>query len=135
MMASDQASIERYTGLGWWGTDTLDAHFLRNVQAHPDRLAITDPPDRRALIGTEPQSLTYSELNDRVNAQVAALHEAGVRREHIVVFQLPNIHEIAVILLACSRMGAIASPVVMQYDRAELSEIFSQLNPAAYITV
>jgi len=135
MMASDQASIERHTALGWWGDDTLDAHFFRNVQAHPNRLAITDPPDRRALIGTEPQSLTYGELNDRVNAQVAALHEAGVRREHIVVFQLPNIHEIAVILLACARMGAIASPVVMQYDRAELSEIFSQLKPAAYITV
>ena len=135
MMASDQASIERHTALGWWGDDTLDAHFLRNVQAHPNRLAITDPPDRRALIGTEPQSLTYGELDDRVNAQVAALYEAGVRREGIVVFQLPNIHEIAVILLACARMGAVASPVVMQFDRAELSEIFSQLKPAVYITV
>ena len=135
MMASEQASIDRHTALGWWGDDTLDAHFLRNVPAHPNRLAITDPPDRRALIGTDPQSLTYGELNDRVNVQVAALREAGVRREDIVVFQLPNVHEIVVILLACARMGAIASPVVMQYDRAELSEIFSQLNPAVYITV
>lgn len=135
MMASDQASIDRHTALGWWGNDTLDAHFLRNVQAHPNRLAITDPPDRRALIGTGPQSLTYGELNDRVDVQVAALRGAGVRREDIVVFQLPNVHEIVVILLACARMGAIASPVVMQYDRAELSEIFSQLKPAAYITV
>ena len=111
MKASEQAAIDRHTALGWWGDDTLDAHFLRNVQAHPNRLAITDPPDRRALIGTDPQSLTYGELNDRVNVQVAALREAGVRREDIVVFQLPNVHEIVVILLACARMGAIASPV------------------------
>ncbi|WP_435219843.1 class I adenylate-forming enzyme family protein [Luminiphilus sp. nBUS_07] len=135
MMASDSVTIAHHSAKGWWGNDTLDAHFRRNVAAYPERLAILDPPNRLDIAGSAAVNLTYSELAERVEAQVRQLYYAGVRRNDIVVLQLPNIHEITVILLACARMGVILSPVVMQFDRSELRDIFSQLSPTAYITL
>ena len=134
-MASDPISIERHTACGWWGQETLDAHFTRNAKEFPDRTAIVDPPNRFEITGTAPENLTYRELQQRVDALVRCFDSAGIKREDIVAVQLPNINEVVVILLACARMGVIASPIVMQFDKAELSDIFSQLEPAAYITL
>jgi len=135
MNVTEVSLIEEYTAKGWWGQDTLDKLFSRNVAAHPQRIAVIDPPDRESFVDGKVERLNYVELDKRVTQMAAALLESGVNKDDIVVFQLPNIHEITVILLACARIGAIASPVLVQFDLNEIEQIFTQLQPKVFITV
>lgn len=135
MIYTDQAMIDDYTERGWWGTQTLCEMFDDIVQKHPDRLALVDPPNRASYTSGASGRLTYREVDQKVTAYAQRLMEAGVGADDIVVYQLPNIHELLVILLACNKVGAIASPVLVQFGTSELASIFGQLNPKALVSV
>ena len=49
--------------------------------------------------------------------------------------QLPNTIDAVIVFLACSRLGLIITPVVMQYREHELGYILDQTEPRAFITV
>jgi acyl-CoA synthetase (AMP-forming)/AMP-acid ligase II len=135
MILSPQEKIRDCTAKGWWGTDTLDAMFRRNVAAAPDREAVVDAPNRSSVTDGEPRRLTYRELNDEVNALAARLLAVGVGRDDIVAMQVPNIVEAVMTVLATARIGAIVSPIGVQYRENELSHIFDVLKPKAFVTV
>ena len=52
-----------------------------------------------------------------------------------MIVQLPNIAELVVCYMACSKIGAIISPIPVQYGRHELSHISSVISPKAMITI
>ena len=134
MIFTDQSIINDYTKRGWWGKETLSELFDKLVSQYPDRLALVDPPNRASYATGGSERLTYRQLNQKVIAYSLRLIEAGVDTDDIVVYQLPNIHEIIVVLLACNRVGAIASPVLVQFGTSELASIFSQLKPKALVS-
>lgn len=51
-------AIERYRACGAWGTQTLLDTFETHVLRRSSSLAVTDPPNRSALVGTKPRRLT-----------------------------------------------------------------------------
>jgi acyl-CoA synthetase (AMP-forming)/AMP-acid ligase II len=57
------------------------------------------------------------------------LASAGVTEESIVVVQLPNIVELVLTYLACARVGAIVSPLPVQFGRHEIGQILDVLQP------
>ncbi len=61
------------------------------------------------------RSLTYRQLADEVSRAAAILRRLGVRRGDRVAVFLPMIPEAAVITLACSKIGAIYTPIFSGY--------------------
>ncbi len=134
MILTSADKIKEYTEKGWWGTDTLLDLFLRNVRATPDALALVDPPNRSAWTSGAPQRLTYRELDQASGWLAAGLQEAGLIKDDVIMVQLPNIVELAVVYLAANRIGAIVSPLPVQFRTHELKSVMAIAEPKAFIT-
>lgn len=127
--------IRTYSEQGWWGDERLIDLFLANVQRTPDHIALVDPPNRPDLVGGEPLRLTYRELQAKVDRLASALLAEGVAKDDVVMVQLPNIAELVIAYLAIARIGAVISPVAIQYRSHELSYIAPLVEPKVYITI
>lgn len=118
--------------------DRQTLHEALSVRAisHSTQLAVADPDNRAELLddGSTPRRLTFAEL-DRAAARLAErLHGIGVGRADVIVVQLPNIVELAICYFAVSRLGAILSPLPMQYRSHEITTICATISPKVAIT-
>ncbi|HQZ21570.1 MAG TPA: class I adenylate-forming enzyme family protein [Thermoflexales bacterium] len=135
MLATHQTHVNTYTAQGWWGTQTLADLFEQNAAACPNDIALTDPPNRPDLTVGAPQRLTYAQLKTQVDNLAWAFLQNGIGKDDIIVVQLPNIAELVVVYLASAKMGAIVSPVPVQYRTHELKQILALTEASAFITV
>ncbi|GHF17585.1 2,3-dihydroxybenzoate-AMP ligase [Kordiimonas sediminis] len=134
MQTSNAEKISTFHKEGWWEDQTLYSMFATALASAPGRCALADPPDRSSFSQEAPKRYTYAELADKTEQLAEELYTAGVRRDDILVIQLPNTVEIVILYLAISRIGAIASPVPMQYGLHELTHIAATLKPKAFIS-
>jgi len=134
MKTSSEATITAFREKGWWGNETVSSLFDAAVQASGNKEALCDTPDRSAHSFGAPKCYSYSELDAAVWSLACELFDLGIRRDDIVVLQLPNIAEIIIAYLALDRLGAVVSPVPIQYGRYELGYIAKTLAPKAYIS-
>ncbi len=135
MITSDLERITSLTTAGRWGTDTLHSLLARHASAQPERLAVKDQPNREQLTGDAPLSLSWSELERASNNLALQLRAGGLGEDDRIIIQLPNITELLVTYYAISKMGAIASPVPVQYGSHELQHMAEALNAKAMITI
>ena len=135
MQTTPQTLIDEYTARGWWGREALDSLLRRAVAECPERPALIDPPNRPDVAGGDALRLTWAETGARVDGLAAALHATGLRADDIAVVQLPNIAELALAYLALARLGAIVSPVPVQYGPHELKKIQSELSARAFLSL
>lgn len=133
MIVAGEEKRRRYREQGWWGDATLADLFFANAAAHPDRLALVDAPNRTHFAFGEPQRFTYAELKAEVERLAAALLEAGIGKDDVIIIQLPNISEFVALYFAAATIGAIVSPVAVQYRSHELSTMFGIVTPKAFI--
>lgn len=94
---------------------TLLDVFAVHCRTWPDRPAVTDPPDRAALVGTAPRTLSWAELGRAVDGMATALIRLGFEPGEVVVAQLPNVWELAALYLAVARAGGVLAPVPVQW--------------------
>lgn len=85
---------------------------------HPDDIAFE-------YLGKEE---TYSEFIMNVNAAANALVAQGVAEEEIVPILLPNMPEARYLIYACSKIGAIANPVMPTVSQDDLKSILQNTN-------
>ena len=135
MILSSQKSIEKYTNLGIWSEKTLIDYFKSHVKETPDRICIVDPYDRETLTGIKPERLTYAEFDRAVDATAESLVNMGIGKDDIVMVQLPNIWELAMLYLAIARTGAIITPVPVLWRKAELQYVAMLTKAKAFITI
>jgi acyl-CoA synthetase (AMP-forming)/AMP-acid ligase II len=135
MQTSSPETIRHYTELGWWGSTTTTDLFAQVVAAHPDRRALVDPPNRETFAEGAARSLSYSQLASEVERLAALLFDHGIRQDDIVVVQMPNITDLVALYLALAQIGAIISPVPMQYGLHELRKIASETSARAFVSV
>ena len=135
MITSPRSRIDHYTDKGWWGDDTL--HSLLAAAAHnfPSSLAVADQPNRSDFDQRPALRLSYSELSTAAQNLAAALLKNGIGCEDKVIVQLPNIVELVVTYYALSQIGAIVSPVPIQYGKHELNSIKQVLDAQHIITI
>ncbi len=129
MITSPQQRIKDYTERDWWGHETLHDLLQQQVEKNPELLAVADQPNRDELTGDAPYRLTYSELNYASTALACQLMDADIGADDTVIVQLPNIAELVICYMACSKIGAIISPIPVQYERHELSHISGIISP------
>jgi len=134
MIVVPQEKIARYTQAGWWGERTLGELFIDTALRQPDLLAVADPPNRPAITGDAAQRWTWGELLTQVGRYCAFLDRQGIRKDDIIVVQMPNCVEMHAIYLACAVSGVVVSPVPMQYRAHELSHVLETTRARVAIT-
>ncbi|MCL6576097.1 AMP-binding protein, partial [Kyrpidia sp.] len=134
MILASPERIREYTAEGYWGTETLWDRFRQYARAHPDRVALVDPPNKEELVGFYPERLTYRELEQAVGAVAQALVDRGLRKDDVVMVQLPNVWELAMLYLAVARAGGVIAPIPVQWRAKEFSYIAGLTEAAMFIT-
>lgn len=134
MIPVSQKQIQEYTSKGWWGTKTILDVVFENVMATPDAEAIVDPYNRPALVGGEPKRLTYKQLAMYVDRLAIHFEKMGVKRDDVVLVQLPNIVDAVVAYFAAARIGAIPSPLATAARDRELNHAIKLTNAVAIVT-
>ncbi|GMV46808.1 MAG: acyl--CoA ligase [Burkholderiaceae bacterium] len=135
MMTSNDGLIAAYSRAGWWRESTLHGLAAAHAARTPQLEALVDPINRPKLTGEAPARLTWAALHDKVLAFAAALHRNGVGPGDVVVAQLPNTHEAAVMLLACGHLGAILSPIALQFRASEIGRVIEATQARVFVTM
>ncbi len=134
MLVATPEQIQHYSERGWWGQETISDLFLRNVQSTPDAIAVVDPANRTEFTNGVFTSLTYADLRTAVDRLAVGLLQQGIGKDDIVMVQLPNIVELVEVYLAVARIGAIITPIPVQYRTHELRQVIGITTPKIFIT-
>lgn len=135
MQTSSAARIKAMTEAGYWGTETLHGLLAERVREMPDKLALVDQPNKETLTGLAARRMTFRELDDLSDRVAAQFLARGIQRGDSVLVQLPNISELVVCYHALSKLGAVISPLPVQYGAHELSHFAETLQPVAMVTL
>ncbi|TQM62247.1 class I adenylate-forming enzyme family protein [Humibacillus xanthopallidus] len=130
-----QARVADYQARGWWTDETVDQLFAQQVRTRGEELAVVDPANREALLGSPPRRLTWAELDAEVTHLAAALLDLGLGRGDVIGVQLPNAVELVEVYLAAWSIGVVVSPLPMQYREREVLGMGTQADFAAYVTL
>ena len=135
MRTTPQHLAAEYRASGAWSEQRLGDLFAAAAAADPARLALVDPPNRTALDGAAPRRLDWRSASALVEATMVSLADAGLRRDDVLITQLPNIVEYVAVYLACARLGVVISPVPMQFRRGEIEPLSKLTRARALLTV
>ena len=126
--------IEEYTGKGWWGTTTLWDLFQQHLTERPQAESVADAFNRADFAHGAPQRLSWAQLGEAIDRFSHLLLETGIRRDDVVLMQLPNCVEQFIVYLSCARLGIIVTPVPTQYRENELEHILESTDAVAVVT-
>lgn len=135
MITTPKITSAHYRQQGIWADRQLHELLFEHAEHKGTETALVDPANKADLTGEAAQRFTFSESADAINQLCARLFSLGIRQDDILLVQMPNIAELAFLYLAASRLGAVISPVPMQYQENELTDIITLLKPAAVIGV
>ena len=100
------------------------ATFLANTTSRrPDHIAIR----------FQDQTVTYSELNRRVNSLAWGISAVGVKPADVCVLMMPNSINWVTVYYALAKLGAVVLPVNFLYRVGELDHIFQDSGARAFI--
>jgi cyclohexanecarboxylate-CoA ligase len=135
LQTTSQTRIDDLTARGLWGSDTLHDLLARWAVDAPEQLAVADQPNREALTGDQPLRLSVAQLDAASDALAADLLARGIGFDSRVMVQLPNIVELVVTYYAASKLGAVLSPLPVQYSSHEIRSLAASLGPDAFISI
>jgi acyl-CoA synthetase (AMP-forming)/AMP-acid ligase II len=116
-LVHSRASHYRRPG-GPWDRGTLESGFTSTPAA-----GIVDDAGR----------LDGDEVEGAVASLAGRLRAAGVRRGHVVAWQLPNCAAAVVLYRACWRLGAVAAPVHHRLGAREMDGALAQVAPVVVV--
>ena len=133
MQTSTNKRIRALTESGFWGQDSLHGLLAERVAQEPHALAVADQPDKMELTGMPPARLSFSDLDIASTALALQLLEHGIGPGSRIMVQLPNIVELVVCFYAASKLGAIISPLPVQYGAHEITQLSTTLETTLFI--
>lgn len=134
MIIVPAARITEMKRLGWWGDRTVGDHVASHVVARGGQEALVDPPNLAEIADIAPRRLNWREVEDGIARRAAMLNSQGLRKDDIVILQLPNSVDLTLYYLACFRLGIVVTPAPAQYRLAELTGIARRTDAVAAIT-
>ena len=133
MQTSTNTRIRALTERGFWGQDSLHGLLAERVAQEPHALAVADQPDKMELTGMPPARLSFSDIDIASTALALQLLEHGIGPGSRIMVQLPNIVELVVCFYAASKLGAIISPLPVQYGAHEITQLSTTLETTLFI--
>jgi long-chain acyl-CoA synthetase len=88
-------------------------------------------PDHPAVL-FEKRTLTYGEMNRKVDCLARGLRRAGLRRGDFCVLMMPSSLNWALIYYALAKLGAVVVPVNFLYRQRELEYILNDCRPSVF---
>jgi len=134
MILVPRAKIDDYVARGWWGEQTMGGLLIATARRQPDAPAVSDPPNALQIGGRPARRWTWAGLEREVGRWVAFLHAQGLRKDDIVVAQLPNGVDLHALYLACACTGIVVTPVPVQYRGHELGHVVGMTGAKAAFT-
>lgn len=120
MILTPETVIRDYKRKGYWGEKTVIDLLYEKASKHPDNEALVDPYNKNELVGTDPLRLTYRDIVRYIDRLSGQFLEWGVKKDDVIIVQLPNIIELTLTIFAAARTGAIISPIPMQWRGHEI---------------
>jgi acyl-CoA synthetase (AMP-forming)/AMP-acid ligase II len=111
--------------------EVLERHFThlagvrRNSRRFASRPALHDPSTGRRW--------TYAELWADTGRLATGLSHAGVQAGDVIVFDLLNGPEFALLWIAAHRLGAIAAPINFRLAAGEVAHVLEDSRPKAFV--
>ncbi|WP_280219622.1 AMP-binding protein [Nocardia neocaledoniensis] len=102
----------------------LNGYLTRNALRFPDKIALAQ----------QDRSVTFAQLEDRVNRLANAMRALGVQQGDPVSMLMYNNIEQVECMLAAIRLGAIATPVNFRLTVEEITRILSDVQPGMVVT-
>lgn len=99
--------------------------FMRNVSRFAARSALFDPEKEKRW--------SYTELNEEVNRFANALDADGIRKNDVIMYQLPNCAEFVFCYLAPQKLGAVNSPVNFRLAPGETALSIDDSRPRVFV--
>jgi hypothetical protein len=124
-MAFDPGRVRHYVEAGWWGNDTLAGWLSAWAR---------EAPESAAVVAGE-TTITYGELEARVERLAGGLLGLGLGKGDVVAVQLPNTPEFVLAYLALSRIGAVMTTLHMAYREAEIEALLGHSRARAVIAL
>tara|TARA_B110000902_G_scaffold267046_1_gene357802 strand:- start:55 stop:1797 length:1743 start_codon:yes stop_codon:yes gene_type:complete len=134
LTGSSATRLAELTEQGLWTNETLHGLLTSCVVKTPTALALADQPNKQDLTGTSPLRLSYTELDNASDNLALTLLDKNIGHGDIILVQLPNIVELAVCYYGASKIGAVISPIPVQYSLHELTNIQGTVKPALGIS-
>ena len=128
-----QEQIKEYQEKGVWPKETNLDRLRATAIEHPEKIAIVDPPDKEHLVGLKPERITYKELDRSIDAVATAFLKMGIKKDDIIMVQMPNTWELFLSYFAIWRVGAICTPFAAQWRSRESDYIAGLTDAKAYI--
>jgi len=120
MILHPQDTLAHYTALGAWGGQTLHGLLAARCAESPDALALADPPNKAVWVDCPVQRLSWRDVLEGAARIAHALDRAGMRRDDVILTQLPNISEFVMLHMACAQLGVVISPIHVQQRENEV---------------
>ena len=108
-----QGKRQRYSEKKLWGLPTLPEVFEEKAKEHPDKEAFADSMTR----------LTYAEAEQCIDRLALGFARLGFKKDDVVVVQLPNVVEAALMRLALPKAGIMALMVMPAFGSEEVRHI------------
>jgi non-ribosomal peptide synthetase component E (peptide arylation enzyme) len=114
---------EEYGRKGYWGPETPSDIWIRNAKEHPDKEALVDSKNR----------LTWQEANRWIDRLALCFLELGIKRDELIVVQLPNSVELCLLRVACERAGILCLPLWRTWRHREMAYALERVEAAAVV--
>ncbi len=118
-----QQLIEENINKGIWELTTFSDAWDRNAAEFPDKEAVVDSTHR----------LTWSQAKDWIDRLALAFLQAGMKKDEVVVIQLPNSVDLVLTRVACERAGLVFLPVLRSYRHKEVRQFLGMTRAAALV--
>ena len=115
MLPPERVAAMRETGL--WQDKLILDYFDRWLAEKPDATLVTD---HNSMTG-EDTALSYRQMDERSRRIAMGLAKAGIEKDDVVAWQLPNWWQFMAMHLACLRIGAVSNPLMPIFRERELA--------------
>jgi long-chain acyl-CoA synthetase len=125
-----------------WPDDNnvIEELFMNETSAYPEiplyetlEQAVAKWPNKPALVQDD-QTLTYAELDDKINRFATALTALGVKSQDKICLLLPNSFEFVISFYGALKAGAVPSAMNPGYKEREIAYQYQESDAVALIT-
>ncbi len=107
--------IAEYTAKGYWTSETFADIWDRNARDFPNKEAVIDSQKR----------VTWSQAKTWIDRVALGLLELGMKKDEMIVIQLPNCVELCLLRVACEKAGLLFMPVLRTLRHREMEHILA----------
>ncbi len=120
-----QEQMEEFVRQGYWGKPSISDLWEENAGKYPNEEALADSKNR----------FTWAEAKIWFNRVALSLLELGLKKDDVVVTQLPNVCENMLISHALDRAGLLGLPTQMTMRHKEMEYILTKTGAVAIVII